>query len=687
MEATDIGNLFVVGQSTAGAFQNLDVVCGARVSFLNAQGCQACLNYGGGLYKLVSLAVAAAADGGALPFAVADASKRTGFVETQSSCGGAHIARSRLGAVYTWGVTAEGQRGTFRGPARAVDEGAAGGAASEPTLVARLDVGAVSVGAGRGHYAAVTAEGYGYTWGCDERGQLGLAPTSSQGRHLQVFGDLRTPGAPPRSGAGEYSGVPRVVASLSHIPLRSVTCGEDWTLFLSRAGDLYACGEGGCGQLGVGRVSSLLNPVRVHLEEGAGGAYDTEHSSSHREEDISFAAEELAVGRAHVLVRTASGHVFTWGLNAQGQLGVGDLETRFKPVLLRESRAAGGAAGGAALQSSPSSSPAAPAAPAAVVEKDSLDLQGIGEEEDSDGAVQASVARAVRLRAMLPVVAAQVAAGWAHSVVLTRTGRVLSFGCAEGGRLGHSYALAPAGDTVCPSSGAAAAAAAAVAPAPAEPQMLEPSSRAQAAWPFSEFGRGPLSCPKPTYAPYRDPPHMERNAAARAGLPPPTAFFRADGRSSSRGKKVLSSIAEAGTWSLPLVRTAPHAAMRVKGQAWLKKRVTEEALLGAGLQPPQRGGEEGAGSGSSSSSSSSSSAFYVEADPSLLAHNTLHNSAAVAARAARVVSVGMPWLRTPQPSPSVPPCTLPREIQQPLFLTRKVARVACGPADTYLFSR
>ena len=219
--------------------------------------------------------------------------------------------------------------------------------------------------------------------------------------------------------------------------------------------------------------------------------------------------------------------------------------------------------------------------------------------------------------------------------------------------------------------------------------MLEPSSRAQAAWPFAEFGRGPLACPQPTYAPYRDPPHMERNAAARAGLPPPTAFFRADGRSrsssssnSGSGKKVLGSIAEAGTWSLPLVRTAPHAAMRVKGQAWLKKRVTEEALLGAGLQPPQRGGEEGSGSGSSSSS-----AFFVEADPSLLAHNTLHNSAAVAARTARVASVGMPWLRTPQPSPSVPPCTLPREIQQPLFLTRKVTRVACGPADTYLFSR
>ena len=59
---SDIGNLFVVGASTGGAFTNLDAVTGGRIAFINADGQQACLSFGSGLSRLVALAAGAAAE-------------------------------------------------------------------------------------------------------------------------------------------------------------------------------------------------------------------------------------------------------------------------------------------------------------------------------------------------------------------------------------------------------------------------------------------------------------------------------------------------------------------------------------------------------------------------------------------------------------------------------------------------
>ena len=630
MSASDLGSLFAVGASTGGAFTDLEIVSGGRISFINAQGSQACLSYGA-LHQLVSLSPRSPS----LPFAVESASQHVGFVEVRS-CGGAHIARSRAGGVYCWGVLAEGQRGNFKGPARSGGAEAAAAAGEEPMLVSRLDCGVVSVGAGRGHFAAVTREGFGYAWGADDRGQLGLAPTSSKGRHLQVFGDLRTPSAPQRTGAGEYCGVPRAVSCLSHVPLRAVACGEDWTLFVSRAGEVYACGEGGCGQLGVGRVSSLLNPVRVSLEEAAAGGQGS---------GMDTRCEELALGKAHVLLRSASGHVFTWGLNASGQLGLGDTLTRFQPQLLREARAP----------------PAPPHSAEPGVEL--LSSEGIGEEEDADGSLALSTARLRAAQAMLPVRALQVAAGSAHSVILTEDGRVLSFGCCEGGRLGHSFVLAPEADTVAAPLPAAPQPSPAPSPLPQPQQpLLPPSGRADVKWAFCTQGVGPTRAPRGAYAPYRDPQHMDRNASVRAGLPAPAAALR-----DTRGK-VPQEVAEAGTWGIAPQRSRSHSAMRAAGIEW-----------------QERGGAGGLAMGLQRRAQESQ-----DLAPGALAERTLvqgNGRSTAAARCARLESIGMPWLRTPRPSVTHAPCLLPKEIQHPLFKTRRVTRIACGPADTLLFSR
>ena len=312
--AVNVGSLFISGH---GGWSSFEAASGASLSSLDGSA-SLCTLRSGSASRVVSLPPSPA-----VPPLVADAAARLGFTATCGGSLGSRGALTRLGAVYTWGVGAEGQRGRFL-----ASPGARGGDA--PALVPRLDGGVVSLSAGRGHFAAVTSEGFAYAWGSDERGQLGLAPTSGAGRHLQACGDLRTPGAPPRAGAGEYVGMPRSVAALSHVPLRAVVCGDDWTLFLSRGGDVFACGAGGVGQLGVGRVTCLLNPVRVPLE----GLIDDDGGGGGGGGHVPVAA--LAAGGGHVLALAASGHVLTWGLNASGQLGLGDFVSRFTPEVVTE---------------------------------------------------------------------------------------------------------------------------------------------------------------------------------------------------------------------------------------------------------------------------------------------------------------------------------------------------------------
>ena len=89
---------------------------------------------------------------------------------------------------------------------------------------------------------------------------------------------------------------------------------------VTRAGEVYSWGEGGCGQLGIGRVTVQDRPVQVM-------ACDPDDGSPF---------EEVACGLAHVLARSANGNVWVWGLNVKGQLGLGDTTSRFTPTLLEE---------------------------------------------------------------------------------------------------------------------------------------------------------------------------------------------------------------------------------------------------------------------------------------------------------------------------------------------------------------
>lgn len=131
--------------------------------------------------------------------------------------------------------------------------------------------------AGLNHAVALTADGKLYAWGRNECGQLGV-------------GDIATRYRPTR------------INSLDGVPIVDVAVGIEHSLALASDGRLYGFGCNGRGSLGLGPTSlgSFLQPTLVSTP-------------------ATFV--EIAAGSQHSVGRTASGEVFTWGANDQGQLG------------------------------------------------------------------------------------------------------------------------------------------------------------------------------------------------------------------------------------------------------------------------------------------------------------------------------------------------------------------------------
>jgi len=182
------------------------------------------------------------------------------------------------------------------------------------------------VAAGSAHAMAVSESGTLYAWGRGFEGQTGLV-----GEPMP-----RAPDAPRL--AGEQTKPPGVVLSpklvkfSSEQPVATVACGHNFTVaIVKQGGVLYAWGEGGCGQLGIGRCKKYLerptpcDPSAVKRTSRKPGGSTS--SAAPKFVDVSC-------GWAHVLARNANDEVYVWGLNAHGQLGLGHTDAVNHPVLL-----------------------------------------------------------------------------------------------------------------------------------------------------------------------------------------------------------------------------------------------------------------------------------------------------------------------------------------------------------------
>ncbi|MCC6473301.1 MAG: Ig-like domain repeat protein, partial [Burkholderiales bacterium] len=177
------------------------------------------------------------------------------------------------GNVFAWGNNGNGQLGVTE--------------ISEwwtPTQIPNLS-GVTAVAAGNYYGVALKGDGTVWTWGYNGYGQLGDNSTTSRAVPAQV------------------SGLLGVIA---------IAAGTDTSYALKSDGTVWAWGYNGYGQLGLGDTGNRLVPTQITALSAIGA---------------------IAAGERHAVALKSDGSsVWTWGYNADGELGDGTDAQRNTPV-------------------------------------------------------------------------------------------------------------------------------------------------------------------------------------------------------------------------------------------------------------------------------------------------------------------------------------------------------------------
>ena len=182
------------------------------------------------------------------------------------------LAATRDGALYSWGYNDRGQLGL----------GITVSKTNSPKLVESLsEYKIVAVGVSYHHSAAVAETGELFTFGMNDCGQLGLGTT-------------------------QHQVTPQLVEGLEGVRLIGVSCGLYHTVAVSDAGDVYSFGKNDYGQLGLGHTRHVKVPTK--LPEGLDGEI----------------VIQISCGYYHTVLLCKSGKTLTFGRNDYGQLGIGN---------------------------------------------------------------------------------------------------------------------------------------------------------------------------------------------------------------------------------------------------------------------------------------------------------------------------------------------------------------------------
>jgi len=153
------------------------------------------------------------------------------------------------------------------------------------------------VSAGYRHSFAIRADGSLWGWGVNSPyGQIGL------GDHLSV----QTHYSPQRITSGAVS-------------WKHVSAGDDYTIAIGMDGSMWVWGLNFYGQLGNGGTATVYTPVRI--------AADTNWRSVFTSMSAGYSVELMNPPEPryiHTVAICDEGFLWTWGNNAQGQLGRGD---------------------------------------------------------------------------------------------------------------------------------------------------------------------------------------------------------------------------------------------------------------------------------------------------------------------------------------------------------------------------
>ncbi|KAG7307788.1 hypothetical protein JYU34_006381 [Plutella xylostella] len=186
----------------------------------------------------------------------------------QIACGSYHsVALTNSGELYAWGANNHGQCGL----------GTVTSKETTPQAITSLvGVPIALIVCGSNHTFALSKSGAVFGWGKNTHGQLGL-----QDRENRCY--------------------PTHLKTLRNSKICHISCGEDFTAFLTLDGGVFTCGAGEHGQTGHGGQKDELVPRKVMELMGS-------------------TVSQVACGRRHLLCLVGT-RVLACGYGARGQLG------------------------------------------------------------------------------------------------------------------------------------------------------------------------------------------------------------------------------------------------------------------------------------------------------------------------------------------------------------------------------
>ncbi|KAI5642407.1 regulator of chromosome condensation (RCC1) repeat domain-containing protein [Phthorimaea operculella] len=253
--------------------------------------------------------------------------------------GGKHaLALTADGKVYSWG---EGEDGKLGHGNRITLE--------IPRLIEALSgERVVGIACGSAHSACITARGHLYTWGMGEYGRLGHGDDNTQllprmvealapfrviqvacgSRDAQTLaltacgkvfswgdGDFGKLGSFLGRGGSDGCAVPMNIERLNTLGVIQVECGAQFSLALTRDGEVWTWGKGDYFRLGHGCDAHVRRPTIVEALRGRRVVH-------------------VAVGALHCLAVTSDHQVWAWGDNDHGQQGNGTTCVNRRPALV-----------------------------------------------------------------------------------------------------------------------------------------------------------------------------------------------------------------------------------------------------------------------------------------------------------------------------------------------------------------
>ena len=183
--------------------------------------------------------------------------------------------------MYAWGYNGQGQLGD----GTTVDK-------SSPVKIGSSSWSIVT--AADAHTAGITTANTLYIWGFNSVGQLGDNTTVNKS-------------SPVKLGTSSWS---------------LVSTGQSFAAAITSTGALYAWGYNGYGQLGDGTVATKSSPVLVFAPNPIAGI-------------VSWTS--VSAGLSHTAGIDTTGSLYTWGSNANGQLGDGTITNRSTAIKLGKS--------------------------------------------------------------------------------------------------------------------------------------------------------------------------------------------------------------------------------------------------------------------------------------------------------------------------------------------------------------